>query len=45
MLKYRDAMTVAGITLIGKFLAYLFQTILAKSSLDTWAVSRIPLPP
>ena len=38
-------MTIAGVTFIGKFLGYLFQTIPAKSSWDTWAVSRIPLPP
>ena len=42
ILKYRDAMTIAGVTFTGKFLAYLFQTIPAKSSWDTWAVSRIP---
>ena len=38
-------MTIAGVTFTGKFLAYLFQTIPAKSSWDTWAVSRIPHPP
>ena len=40
--KYRDAVTIAGVTLTGKFHPYLFQTIPAKSSWDTWAVSRIP---
>ena len=38
-------MTIVGVTIPRKFLAYLFQTILDKSSWDTWAVSRIPHPP
>ena len=27
ILKYRDAVTIGGVTFIGKFLAYLFQTV------------------
>jgi len=45
ILKYRDAMTIAGVTFTRKFLAYLFQTIPAKSSWDAWAVLCKPLPP